>query len=93
MRRKQGTLVPIEQSIIDTAKQLLQSGITEFHGFQIALGIKGMRSLTGYGTLYRALNRLEKMGLLDSRWEDMTTVNENRPRRRYYHLVEGTKGG
>ena len=29
-----------------------------------------LRRLTAYGTLYRALGRLEEMGLLRSRWED-----------------------
>ena len=30
----------------------------------------GSRSLTGHGTLYKALGRLEEFGLLTSRWED-----------------------
>jgi len=44
--------------------------------------------LTAYGTLYRALGRLEKMGLLTSRWEDpQIPARENRPRRRMYALT------
>lgn len=47
-----------------------------------------LRATVGYGTLYRALDRLRKMGVLQSRWEELPP-GENRPRRRYYHLTEG----
>jgi PadR family transcriptional regulator PadR len=90
MRRKAGDLIPIERSIIQAAYQLLKEGVEEFHGFDIARKIKdqeGARLLTGYGTLYRALGRLQKRGILQSRWEEMLPENENRPRRRYYRLV------
>jgi PadR family transcriptional regulator, regulatory protein PadR len=46
----------------------------------------GSRSLTGHGTLYKALSRLEEFGLLSSRWEDAAAV-EGRPRRRLYELT------
>ena len=46
----------------------------------------GSRSLTGHGTLYKALSRLEEFGLLTSRWEDAAPV-EGRPRRRLYELT------
>ena len=46
------------------------------------------RLLTAYGTLYRALARLEEMGLLESRWEDPEIpARENRPGRRLYSLT------
>ena len=46
------------------------------------------RLLTAYGTLYRALGRLEKMGLVESRWEDPAVpARENRPGRRLYTLT------
>jgi DNA-binding PadR family transcriptional regulator len=46
------------------------------------------RLLTAYGTLYRALTRLEEMGLLVSRWEDpKIPARENRPGRRLYSLT------
>lgn len=46
------------------------------------------RQLTAYGTLYRALGRLEDMGLLESRWEDPhVAMTENRPPRRLYTLT------
>jgi len=90
MRRKPGTLLPIERSIIEAAAQLRQKGAEEFHGFDIAKKIKdqeGARLLTGYGTLYRALARLQQRGILQSRWEEPLPTDENRPRRRYYRLV------
>lgn len=90
MRRKMGTLIPIEESIVDVAKQLHQTGIKEFYGFQIAQKMEdayGTRLIVEYGTLYRALARLQKMGLLESRWEDTLPTDQNRPRRRYYRLV------
>lgn len=90
MRRKEGTLIPIERSIIEAAVRLHKRGTLEFHGFQIAKEIKdqkGARQLTGYGTLYKALGRLQKQGILKNRWEETLPTDENRPRRRYYRLV------
>jgi len=61
------------------------------HGYEIAkhLGdISDRRLLTAYGTLYRALGRLEKMSLLESRWEDpLIPARESRPGRRLYTLT------
>jgi len=94
MKRKSGTLLPIECSIIEVATHLQQQGVVEFHGFQIAKEMKdeeGAHLLTGYGTLYRALARLQQRGILQSRWEDQLPTDENRPRRRYYHLTGEAK--
>jgi DNA-binding PadR family transcriptional regulator len=70
---------------------LRRGGAAEFHGYDIAkhLGDEtNRRSLTAYGTLYRALGRLEAMGLLESRWEDPhVPARENRPGRRMYALT------
>lgn len=91
MRRKPGALVPLELAICETAAALRHRGVTEFHGYQIAKALAhaaDVRSLTAYGTLYRALGRLEKMGLLRSRWEDPEIpARENRPGRRLYSLT------
>jgi PadR family transcriptional regulator PadR len=91
MRRKPGTLVPLELAICTAAADLRRSGTEEFHGYLIAKAIKEhgeSRLLTAYGTLYRALGRLEQMGLLTSRWEDAhAAAEENRPRRRFYSLT------
>ena len=90
MRRKKGALTPIEYSILNAAVRLSPQG-GEFHGFQIAKeieGRKGARRLTGLGTLYRALDRLQEQGFLSRRWEDPAiAAEENRPRRRLYQIT------
>lgn len=73
---------------------MLRSGRSTFHGFGLAQTMReqsGSRSLTGHGTLYKALGRLEEFGLLSSRWED-AAAPEGRPRRRLYELTgEGAR--
>ena len=50
--------------------------------------VADQKLLTAYGTLYRALGRLEEMGLLRSRREDPhIAARENRPGRRLYTLT------
>ena len=88
-RRKPGTLLPLETEILDVALSLRHSGNASFHGFGLAQSMReqtGSRSLTGHGTLYKALGRLEEFGLLSSRWEDPAAA-EGRPRRRLYELT------
>jgi DNA-binding PadR family transcriptional regulator len=91
MRRKPGQLVPLEITICETAWALRRRGTTEFHGYELATRLReasDARLLTAYGTLYRALARLEEMGLLESRWEDPEIpARENRPGRRLYSLT------
>ncbi len=70
MRRKQGTLLPIEISILNVCESRSTEGSPECHGFLIATLVKGSTNaklLTAYGTLYRALSRLERAGFLTSR--------------------------
>jgi len=88
-RRKPGTLLPLELEILEVALSLLHAEQATFHGFALAQTMReqtGSRSLTGHGTLYKALGRLEEFGLLSSRWEDAATA-EGRPRRRLYELT------
>jgi DNA-binding PadR family transcriptional regulator len=91
MRRKAGALVPLEVDICLAAAALHRRGTEEFHGFLIAKALghaADAKLLTAYGTLYRALGRLEKMGLLRSRQEDpLVAAQENRPVRRLYTLT------
>jgi DNA-binding PadR family transcriptional regulator len=91
MRRKPGTLVPLEQAVCVTAAALIRRGVDEFHGYELASHLAKdaeRRLLTAYGTLYRALGRLEDMGLLVSRREDPEIgARENRPSRRLYTLT------
>jgi DNA-binding PadR family transcriptional regulator len=84
-------LLPLESSICLVAAALHRRGVTEVHGYQLAKHLAedaDRRLLTAYGTLYRALGRLESMGLLTSRWEDPEIpARENRPGRRLYALT------
>jgi PadR family transcriptional regulator PadR len=84
-------LVPLETAICVCAANLRRKGTVAFHGYEIAkrLGDESdHRLLTAYGTLYRALGRLEAMGLLQSQWEDpQIPARENRPGRRMYTLT------
>ena len=91
MRRKPGTLLPIEIAICESAAELRAEGVDEFYGYQLARHVgdrDNTRLLTAYGTLYRALDRLQGMGLLTSRWEaPEIPARENRPGRRLYMLT------
>jgi DNA-binding PadR family transcriptional regulator len=83
MRRKAGTLLPLEASILVAGIEL-----GEFHGYSLARTIREHardRRLTAHGTLYKALGRMQTAGLLESRWEDADgAAAEGRPRRRLY---------
>ena len=91
VRRKAGSLVPLELAICTAAVAFGDRGVDQFHGYLIAKELKeasDARLLTAYGTLYRALGRLEQMGLVTSTWEDpQIPANENRPRRRLYSIT------
>jgi PadR family transcriptional regulator, regulatory protein PadR len=91
VRRKSGTLLPIELSILETGIALRVRGAKYFHGFMIARELKEQKSarlLTAHGTLYKALDRLHKLGFLDSEWEDpVVAAKEGRPRRRFYSVT------
>jgi len=91
MRRKPGTLLPLEVDILHAGLQLRRGGAPRFHGFQLAMQLADHprpRTLTAHGTLYKALQRLEEAGLLASQWEDpQVAAAEGRPRRRLYELT------
>lgn len=100
MRRKPGTLVPLEHEILKEAIRLQQQGVDEFYGFLIRRQVETVRkarsrgpfrtfrSLVGYGTLYRALDRLCRLGFLDRYWENPeTAAARSGLRRRYYRLT------
>ncbi len=88
MRRRPGTLLPLEVSILEAALRLRRAGEPGFHGFGIARAIadgEEAGALTAHGTLYKALGRMEAAGLLTSDWEDAAdAAAEGRPRRRLY---------
>jgi DNA-binding PadR family transcriptional regulator len=91
VRRKAEQLIPFEVAIIEAALLLHKRGVDAFHGYALATAIKAaadQRMLTAYGTLYRALHRLDKAGLVESFWEAPESAeSEGRPRRRLYRLT------
>lgn len=90
VRRKPGTLLPLEVGILTVAVAVQRRGDPRFHGFELAKALAGAqaRSLTSHGTLYKALGRLEDRGLLTSTWEDPEiAADERRPRRRLYEVT------
>lgn len=91
MRRKTGSLVPLEVAILDALIELRRHGTPEAHGFLIASNLREIgddRRLTAYGTLYKALDRLAESGAIDRRWEDPEIAAlERRPRRRYHRIT------
>ena len=92
MRRKLGSVLPIEIAILAVLARLRRREGPGTHGYEIAQRLREVsdsKRLTAYGTLYRALARLERMGLVASRWEDPSAAaKEARPARRFYTLTE-----
>jgi DNA-binding PadR family transcriptional regulator len=78
-------------SILQCGIDIAIRGAPRFHGFMIAKEIKDREDaklLTAHGTLYKALDRLQKSGLLESEWEDpLVAAQQRRPRRRFYRVT------
>lgn len=91
VRRRAGELLPIEVAILSAGLEWERGEAAPFHGFAIARVIQqqeGARRLTAHGTLYKALARMERDGLLSSAWEDPErAAAEGRPRRRLYQVT------
>ncbi|GIH07140.1 hypothetical protein Rhe02_52070 [Rhizocola hellebori] len=60
---------------------LLDHPTGEVYGLELG-AVTGIRS----GTLHPILARLETLGWVESRWEDIDPAEVGRPRRRYYRL-------
>lgn len=87
-RRKEGTLLPLEVRVLEIAQQA-HAKHTPLYGFALASALSedGGKSLTGHGTLYKALARMADAGLLETEWEDPEIAEaERRPRRRLYRM-------
>ena len=63
-------------------RALLAQPTQEMYGLQICTDA-GLPS----GTIHPILARLEGLGWLESRWEDISPHEQGRPRRRYYRLT------
>jgi PadR family transcriptional regulator, regulatory protein PadR len=89
-RRRAGTLLPLEEKILEVGMRLDAEGRPEFYGFALAEELRSIGTsdrLLGHGTLYKALARLEQGGVLTSRWEDVDASEAGRPRRRLYRVT------
>lgn len=62
---------------------LMDGSAEDLYGLQIA-ETAGLST----GTVHPILARLEGLGWLESRWEDIDPSAEGRPARRYYRLTE-----
>jgi PadR family transcriptional regulator, regulatory protein PadR len=62
-------------------RALLEDPAHERYGLELSVA-SGLPS----GTIHPILARLEKIGWLESHWEDIDPAREGRPRRRYYRL-------
>ena len=93
-RRRAGVLLPLEEAILEIGLRRLRDSEPEFYGFAMATEIDGDdgRRLTAHGTLYKILERLERDGLLVSRWEEPEEFDESRPRRRLYRVSDQAEG-
>jgi DNA-binding PadR family transcriptional regulator len=91
MRGRKSGLLPLELSILETGIEMRREGYPEFHGFLAASRMRDAgeaRLLTARGTLYKALERLERQGFLSSHWEaPEVALTEGRPRRRLYRVA------
>lgn len=64
-------------------RALLADVTTELYGAEIAQAA-GLAS----GTVHPILARFERVGWVESRWEEVDPRQEGRPARRYYRLTE-----
>ena len=80
--------MPAEPRLSHTAAMILQAiHIGQVYGFSV-MEATGLPS----GTVYPAMRRLERDGLIVSRWESQTIADaEQRPPRKYYKLTRQGK--
>src|SRR5436305_4318798 len=64
-------------------RAMLAEPTREMYGLQICAAAE-----LPSGTIHPILARLEGVGWLESRWEDIDPIKEGRPRRRYYRLTD-----
>ncbi len=85
-RRAAGTLLPLELDLL-TATLAADPSLCYGSALAALLGGGGGDRLLGHGTLYKALDRLERFGLLESEWEDGDASALGRPLRRLYRCT------
>lgn len=80
--------MPVEAKLSHTAAMILQAiHAGHVYGFSV-MEVTGLPS----GTVYPALRRLERDGLIASRWEQSSIAEaEQRPPRKYYRVTRTGK--
>jgi PadR family transcriptional regulator PadR len=90
MRRKAGALTPIEFDLLTTMAEL-HATVEEVHGYELSKAHQARteaRLPIPFGSLYRALDRMERFGYVTSRLEAAEVAEaERRPRRRLYQMT------
>jgi DNA-binding PadR family transcriptional regulator len=90
MRRKAGDLLPIEAEVLRFAYALADQGTPQFHGWRMGPYLEDDGRKTGFGSLYRTLNRLYERGYLASEWAP--SEKDGLPARRMYSITgEGVR--
>ena len=79
-RKQAGPRMTIPTQLV--LRALLEDPTREMYGLQICAAA-GLPS----GTIHPILARFERIGWLESSWEDDSPQEEGRPRRRYYRLT------
>jgi len=88
MFRKPGTLLPLERRLLEAAARCGGQGVYGFALAQELAGAQGETKLIAHGTMYKALDRMRRAGLLSAGWEDADAAAEQgRPRRKIYRLT------
>ena len=82
MRRQQNTEPRMTAQTLAILATILDDPTRGWYGLEI-----GTAADLKSGTLYPALARLERAGMLASRWEDADPRKVGRPRRRLYELT------
>jgi len=86
--RKAGSLLALERSVLEVAARRGAEGV---YGFLLARELAesgGSDRLVAHGTLYKALDRMRRAGLLTAAWEDPdAAAAAGRPRRRVYAIT------
>ncbi len=80
--------MPVDAKLSHTAAMILQAiRAGQIYGFSV-MEMTGLPS----GTVYPAMRRLERDGLIVSRWEQQSIADaEQRPARKYYRLTRTGK--
>jgi PadR family transcriptional regulator PadR len=75
-------VVRMTTAVAKVAAALLAEPATDRYGLEL-MRATGLPS----GTLYPILERLQRAGWVDARWEELDPVAAGRPNRRYYRLT------